>query len=147
MKVKSLNTKKKLHNLKDIKLRKKSLFCIKISDKIHSNFIKFSGDDSPIHTSLKFVKKNDYKKKMGHGFLITTILSQIFGKYLPGGSELCIKQECNFKKPFFVGDTLDITLIPIKKNYRFNYLEIETVIKVRNIIIFSGLTSFVLSLK
>lgn len=147
MKIKSLNTKKNFRNLEDIRLRKKSLFRIKISDKIHSNFIKFSGDDSPIHTNLSFIKKNGYKKKMGHGFLITAILSQIFGKYLPGGSELCIKQECNFKKPFFVGDTLDITMIPIKKNTKFNYLEIETFIKVKNIIIFSGLTSFVLSLK
>ena len=114
---------------------------------MHEGFIKFSGDNSPIHTDKKFANRNGYKKLMGHGFLITAILSKIYGKYIPGGSELCLKQICNFKKPFFLGDILKIAITPIKKNYTFKYLEVDIRIKVKNQLIFSGETYFVLSLK
>ncbi len=147
IKVISLNQKKNpFYKIKDVKLGKSKIFKVKITKDLHNKFIKFSGDNSPVHQNSKFLKKNKYKKKLGHGFLITTILSQIYGKYFPGGRELCIKQSCYFRKPFFIGDNLKIKIIPKKKFLDLKLLEILVEIKVKNKIIFNGEASFILSL-
>ena len=134
------------YTIKDIKLNSIKKFKIKISEKLHKDFIKFSGDNSPIHTDIKFFKKNSFKKPLGHSFLITSILSKIYGKYFPGGSELCLKQNCNFRKPFYINDNLEIQIIPIKKNIALKILEIRTVIYKRKKIIFDGEAIFQLVL-
>ena len=147
IKVISLNQNKQpFYKIKDIKLRKSKVFKVKITEKLHKEFIKFSGDDSPVHKNYKFLKQNKYKKKLGHGFLITSILSQIYGKYFPGGRELCVKQICYFRKPFFVGEILKIKITPQKKILDLKLLEILIEIRVKNKIIFNGEASFILSL-
>ena len=144
----SLNQKiSPFYKINNIKLNKPKKFSVNITKKLHEEFIKFSGDNSPIHQNKKFLKRNNFKEKLGHGFLITSILSKIYGKYFPGGTELCIKQTCFFRKPFFVGDTLHINLIPKKKNIKLKLLEIFVEIKVKKKIIFNGEASFILNLK
>ncbi len=147
IKITSLNQKiKPFYKIQDIKVNKAKYFKIKITEKLHNKFIKLSGDDSPIHLDNTFVKKNLFKKKICHGFLITSILSQIYGKYFPGGRELCVSQTCFFRKPFFVGDILNIKIVPIKKIISLKLLEISINISVKKKTIFNGDASFVLSL-
>ena len=135
------------YTINDIKLNKPKKFSVIITKKLHQEFIKFSGDNSPIHQNMKFLKRNNFKEKMGHGFLITSILSKIYGKYFPGGTELCIKQTWFFRKPFFVGDTFQINILPKKKNIKLKLLEILVEIKVKKKIIFNGEATFILNLK
>ena len=66
---------------------------------------------------------------MGYAFLITAILSKIYGMFFPGGTELCLKQICNFKKPFFLNDTLKINLKVIQINYEAKLLTISIIIR------------------
>ena len=101
---------------KNIKIGLKKNYSFKITDKIHNDFAKISGDYSPIHQDLKFIKKNKFKKKIGYAFLLTVFLSKIYGMKFPGGNELCLKQICNFKLPFYVGDTLTYQITVISKN-------------------------------
>ena len=70
---------KKFKNFNTLKEGKKISFKIKISKKIHNDFKYFSGDNSKIHSDIEFCRKNNYKKLMGYGFLITCILSNIYG--------------------------------------------------------------------
>lgn len=147
MKIISLNQKiQPFYKIQDIKLNRPKLFKVKITEKLHNEFIKFSGDNSPIHQNKNFLKKNNYKKKLGHGFLITSILSKIYGKYFPGGRELCVRQTCFFRKPFFVGEVLKIKLTPQKKNINLKLLEASVEVRVKNKIIFNGETTFILNL-
>lgn len=95
-----------MKKITDISMNETFEKTFEITDSLHQAFIKLSGDDSPIHTDLEFCRKNGYDRLVGHAFLITTLLSQVYGKHFPGGSELCLSQSTNFKKPFFVGDTL-----------------------------------------
>jgi len=148
IKIISLNQKvSSFYKIKDIKLNQSKRFKINITKKLHEEFIKFSGDNSPIHHNIKFLKRNNYRKKMGHGFLITSILSKIYGKYFPGGRELCIRQTCFFRSPFFVGDIFQIKIVPKKKNVKLKLLEVFVEIKVKKNIIFNGEATFILSLK
>lgn len=115
---------------KNIRVGLKKNFSFKITDEIHNDFAKLSGDFSPIHQDLVFVKKNKFKKKIGYAFLITTLLSKIYGMKFPGGNELCLKQICNFKSPFYIGDTLKYEITVTSKN-NANKL-ITTTVKVYN---------------
>jgi 3-hydroxybutyryl-CoA dehydratase len=96
-----------------------------ITEKLHQTFGELSGDLSPIHTDLRFCQANGYEKKIGYAFLITTLLSKIYGTIFPGGSELCLKQSCLFKNPYFVGDILNFELVVSHKNDSLKLLTLE----------------------
>ena len=139
--------KKNFYSIKDIKKNETHIFATKITGKMHKDFTSFSGDKSPIHTNKLFCIKNGYNQKIGYAFLITNILSKIYGMYFPGGTELCLKQICNFKKPFFVNDKLKIILKVIQKNIFARLITVEVLIKnQKNKIIFEGEVIFQLIL-
>ena len=58
--LKEKNTIKRPLNIKDIKIGLKRNFTLKINEKLHNDFKKFSGDTSPIHNDIKFCKKNNF---------------------------------------------------------------------------------------
>ena len=146
MKIKVIGEKlKSFQTIELIRLNKKKIFEVLITKKLHEDFIKISGDNSPIHTNKKFSIKHGYKKPMCHGFLLSVILSNIFGKKFPGGSELCVSQTSYFRSPFYIGDQLRIEIIPIKKNLKLKFLECEIKIFIKKKIIFNGDAKFVLA--
>ena len=134
-------------DIKDLKIGLKKIFTLKITNKLHNQFKKFSGDDSPIHNNLKFCKTNKYNKKLGYAFLITAALSKIYGVYFPGGNELCVHQTCNFRNPFFVNDTLLFKLKIIQLNIETKIITLNIEISCKNKLIFNGHSILKLSLK
>tara|TARA_B110000858_G_C17780847_1_gene464701 strand:+ start:1587 stop:2039 length:453 start_codon:yes stop_codon:yes gene_type:complete len=141
------NSIKRTHFIKDLKLGTQKKFQIKITKKLHYDFSKFTGDKSLIHSSKKFCKANNFKSIVGYGFLITAILSKLYGMYFPGGSELCLQQTCNFKKPYYINDILVFKLKLTQIN-KFNKLvTIETrVLRNSKELIFEGNALLQLSL-
>ena len=114
---------------------------------MHNDFSKLSGDNSPIHQNKSFCKKHNFQKLVGYGFLITTILSKIYGVYFPGGSELCLQQTCNFKKPFYINDNLIFLLKITHINQQNKIITIETkVMRNKKELIFEGYSLLQLSL-
>lgn len=112
---------------------------IHISEKLHQGFCDFSGDNSPLHTDHSFAKKLNYKEPIGYAFLITALLSKIYGTIFPGGSELCLSQTCNFKDIYYVGDILSFRIKVIQKNVDLRLATLETKVTNQNQkIIFTG---------
>ena len=113
--------------------------CIEITEDLHNSFKLMSGDNSPIHTDLEFSKRSKFKQPIGYAFLITALLSKIYGTIFPGGTELCLSQTCNFKKEYYVGDTLEFLLTVVHKNESTRITTIDTlVMNQNNEIVFSG---------
>ena len=86
----NLNEKKRFKQpflIQDIKIGLKRKFSLKITEKLHNDFKKFSGDTSAIHNDIKFCKKI-ILKKLGYAFLITSALSKIY--------EFIFQEEMNF---------------------------------------------------
>mgnify|MGYP001121515535 FL=1 len=122
-------------------------FSFNYTERVHSDFMRFSGDDSNIHTSLDFATKNGYKGVIGYAFALTAFLSKIYGTQFPGGNELCLKQECNFRNPFYVGDRIIFTITVRSINFELKTLELTSSAKVDGgILIFTGLALLKLSL-
>ncbi|PIT89472.1 MAG: enoyl-CoA hydratase, partial [Candidatus Levybacteria bacterium CG10_big_fil_rev_8_21_14_0_10_36_7] len=79
---------------------------ITITFRLYQQFMDLSGDTSPIHSNKNFAQAHGFKDVLGYAFLLTALLSKIYGTIFPGGSELCLQQECNFPKPYYINDTL-----------------------------------------
>ena len=133
--------------MQNIKCGNSFEFSFNYTERVHSDFMRFSGDDSNIHTSLDFATKNGYKGVLGYAFALTAFLSKIYGTQFPGGNELCLKQECNFRNPFYVGDRIIFTVTVRSINYELKTLELTSSAKVDGeILIFTGLALLRLSL-
>ncbi|SVD33588.1 uncharacterized protein METZ01_LOCUS386442, partial [marine metagenome] len=52
-------------------------FTFNYTEHVHSDFMRFSGDNSNIHTSLDFAIRNGYKGVLGYAFALTSFLSKI----------------------------------------------------------------------
>jgi len=120
--------KEKLKLITDISVGDTYAESILITRDLHNDFAHLSGDDSPIHTSIEFAKRNGYKDCLGYAFLITTLLSRIYGTKFPGGSELCLKQDCSFPTPYFVGDLLEFSITVKNVNIPLKLLIATTVV-------------------
>jgi len=72
-------------------------------------FVTITGDRNPLHTDDAYAKTTHHEKKVVHGMLVASLLSELVGMQLPGKFSLILSQETRFKKPVFLGDTLTVT--------------------------------------
>jgi acyl dehydratase len=123
------------------------IFDFDYTNEVHQDFMKYSGDDSNIHTSIEFANKNGYDDVLGYAFALTSFLSNIYGTKFPGGNELCLRQECNFRNPFYIGDTITFVIEVTSINREQGVLELSSSAKTHNgVLIFTGIALLKLSL-
>ena len=120
---------------------------ILITKQLHDKFADLSQDHSPIHTSPEFSRKSNFKSPIGYAFLITSLLSGIYGMHFPGGSELCLTQNCSFTKEYYVGDELTFSLIIKTINESQKLIQVDTTVTNQDHnVIFKGNAIMLLSL-
>eukprot|EP01132_Coremiostelium_polycephalum_P010665 gene10665-13063_t len=71
-----------------------------------STFSRISGDHNPIHTDGEYAATTRFKRTIVHGTLVSSVLSKVVANRLPGPGSIYVKQELNYIKPTFVGDTV-----------------------------------------
>jgi 3-hydroxybutyryl-CoA dehydratase len=128
-----------MYYIEDVKIGQSFTHSLTVTEEIHDQFCQLSGDDSPIHTNEEFCQKTKFKKRVGYAFLLTAVLSKVYGTVFPGGSELCLKQTCNFKRPFFIGDLLSFEIEVSHKNVSTKIITVKNRVKNQeNSVIFTG---------
>src|SRR5690625_725266 len=65
-----------------------------------------SGDFNPIHIDREYAKESLFQKRISHGLLTASILSQLLGMHLPGKGSVYMNQSITFTAPVFIGDTI-----------------------------------------
>ena len=137
-----------MRNISSIKVGDRYYHTEVVTCELHDEFTRLSGDNSPIHTSIEFAKANGYPGCIGYAFLLTALLSKIYGTQFPGGSELCLKQDCNFPKPYFVGDTLTFAITVKNVNVSLRIVTAHTeVVRGGDEVMFKGGVVFQLCLE
>ena len=117
------------------------------TEKIHLEYAKLSGDKSKIHTDKLFCNKNGFRDVIGYAFFLNTLFSNIFGMYFPGGTELCLRDTSNYRRPFYINDHLLITIKVININIDLQLLTLKKEVRDQsNDLILDGETVFKLSL-
>ena len=99
---------------KDFRLNQKTSHSVKITSELVKEFAKFSGDRNPIHMSDEYAKKNLFKERIAHGFLISTFLSAIYANSLPGEGTILLEQNLKFVNPVFLNEEVTYNLKIIK---------------------------------
>ena len=72
-------------------------------------FAGISGDLNPAHINEAYAKETMFKGRIAHGILCGSLISTVFGMYLPGPGSIYMKQEFKFLAPVRFGDTLTAT--------------------------------------
>tara|TARA_B100001057_G_scaffold469420_1_gene529748 strand:- start:1190 stop:1606 length:417 start_codon:yes stop_codon:yes gene_type:complete len=116
------------YKFSDLKKGLKKKIKIKVSKKIHEQFIKLSRDKNPIHINKKFARKYNFEKPIIHGMLIGSFYSKFIGVDLPGKYSLILEINIRFIKPVFVGDLLSIEgkVLSLNKVYKIATIGIST---------------------
>ena len=134
--MKLLNTRTRLRIIQDIFIGEEFVHKVAMTEALHLGFMELSGDKSPIHTDVEFAKKNGFQACLGYAFL------------LPGGSELCLRQDTNFPNPYYVGDDLTFRIVVLDKNDDLQLLTaMTTIVNQDSKSIFRGKVVFKLSLR
>ena len=70
------------------------------------NFAGICADFNPLHVNEDIAKKSKFRSRVVHGALINSFISTVLGMYMPGPGTIYLKQESDFVKPVFFGDTI-----------------------------------------
>lgn len=74
-----------------------------------------SGDLNPAHFDEVSAQASQFKGRIAHGALVASLISSVLGMKLPGEGTIYLKQESNFVKPVYFGDTITATVTVIEK--------------------------------
>ncbi|MDR4887126.1 MaoC family dehydratase [Fredinandcohnia sp. QZ13] len=89
-------------------------------------FAELSGDFNPIHIDDEYAKKTRFNKRIAHGLLTSSLLSQLLGVHLPGKGSVYMEQTIRFTAPVFIGDTITAMVTIQEYNREKNRVKLLT---------------------
>ena len=120
------------YSFDELSIGQKVTFTKKIDEKLVDDFAKLSGDLNPLHMNEEYAKNTKFGKRVCHGMLLASFLSQLVGMYLPGKNSLYFSQSLNFRNPCFVNDEITIEGEIIEKKSSTNFITLKTTIHNQN---------------
>lgn len=101
-------------------------------------FAGVCGDFNPVHINVIEAEKSVFGGRIVHGALITSFISTVLGMYLPGPGTIYKKQESNFVRPVYIGDTITARVRIIDIDNKKNAVLETIVINQNNLIVVEG---------
>jgi acyl dehydratase len=101
-------------------------------------FADVSGDRNPIHTDERYAKKSRYGKNIAHGLMTASYFSALFGTKIPGEGSVYVSQSLRFKRPVYVGDIVEATVVVTSVELDKRRVHFKTVCKVGGKIVTDG---------
>ncbi len=93
----------------------------KISESDINMFADISGDYNPVHIDQEAAERSIFGKRIAHGMLVGSLISNAIGMKLPGPGTIYMEQDMKFLKPVYIGDTVTVEvevaeIINVKKS-------------------------------
>ncbi len=73
-------------------------------------FSGVTGDVNQLPVNEEFAKKTRYGRRIAHGMLTASFITNIVGMHLPGYGSTMASQSVRFVHPVYVGDTIEVGL-------------------------------------
>lgn len=73
-------------------------------------FAGVTGDVNQLPINEEFARKTRYGRRIAHGMLTASFITNIIGMRLPGYGSTMTRQSVRFVKPVYVGDTIEVGL-------------------------------------
>ena len=80
-----------------------------ISDADVRAFAIISGDINPIHLDDTYAAKTRFGKRIVHGALLASFISNVVGNQIPGSGSIYLSSSLKFRAPTFINDTVTTT--------------------------------------
>jgi len=89
-----------------------------ITDEDIHAFADVSGDHNPLHLDDDYARQSRFGRRIAHGMLTASLISNAIGNHLPGRRALYLSQTLRFTAPVFPGDTItaELTVVKIRED-------------------------------
>ncbi len=94
----------------EIKVGDKAYFAKTMSETDMLLFAGVTGDVNLLPINEEFAKKTIFKRRIAHGMLTASFITNIIGMKLPGYGSTVRNQKVRFLQPVFIGDTIEVGL-------------------------------------
>lgn len=101
-----------------------------ISEEIVTKFSELIGDTDSFHVSDEAAAKTVFQRRIAHGIHIATFISTLVGQELPGFGTIYCSQTYDFKKPVYLGESIE-TEVTVLEKLPHNRLRMRTVVRNR----------------
>ena len=115
-------------NFKDLKIGDKSVFEKTITEADVFAFAGICGDFNPLHVSKTFAQNSMFKGRIAHGLLVAALIDYTLTDILGLGG-IHISQNCRFKAPVKIGDTITVESELVDKKAEKNRVKINSTLK------------------
>lgn len=92
-------------------------------------FAKVSGDANPIHLNQSYAETTQFQQRIAHGMFSGALVSAVLASDLPGPGTIYLSQDLQFKRPVFIGDTLETTLSICSLDEQKPIVELDCLVK------------------
>lgn len=90
-------------------------------------FAGITGDVNQLPINEEFAKQTRYGKRIAHGMLTASFITNIVGMHLPGYGSSMESQKVRFLKPVYVGDTIEVGVTLTAVHTESNRCEFEAI--------------------
>lgn len=108
------------YTIEMLELNQKATFTKTLTESDVYTFAGVSGDLNPAHVNEEYCKNTMFKTRIVHGMLVGSLVSTVFAMQLPGPGSIFLENNCKFKKPVFINDTItaevEVSELLIEKN-------------------------------
>ena len=110
---------------KQLELGQEFFRTFEITEKLLKVFGDLAKDYNRLHTDEDYAKSKGYKGKVSYGNILGLLISALVGETLKEYEVLLISQSINYKKPFYLGDTITLKGIIKENNEVFKVVKIK----------------------
>jgi acyl dehydratase len=96
------------YKLNDIEVGLKKTFKVNITESMENQFANLTGDYSPIHVDEEYARTTNLGRRICHGMLLGSFLSQLVGIHLPGKYGLCLSYSVRHLLPCFPNQEITV---------------------------------------
>ena len=97
-----------------------------MSEEKVNKFADVTGDRNPAHIDKEYAKSTIFKKRICHGMLVSSCISNVIANDLPGPGTIYLSQTLSFIHPVFLDDTITVGLEIVKIRQDKNIMTIKT---------------------
>ncbi len=91
-------------------------------------FALVSGDVNPAHLDAEYAQGTPFKAVIAHGMWSGALISCLLGTRFPGPGTIYLKQDLNFRRPVYIGDTVTVTLTVAQKDEAKKRVELDCLV-------------------
>lgn len=99
----------------------------KATDDVVRAIADVSGDCNPVHLDEEYAAGTIFGRRIAHGLFCLNGISMILGNYFPGKGTVLLKQEFSYKKPVYIDDEIEISLIVQEINIERESVQLECI--------------------